>query len=75
MLDMATTASRCMDAIRERVGTVEFEMFIYYIRSQAFDYTAWQRERYDSKTPEELFASLEDLSASHQFEGKKAVVI
>ena len=73
--DISTTVSRCMDAIREHVGTVELEVFIYYIRSQAFDYTKWQQEHYDSMTPEAIKNMLDDYSKTHTFYGDKAVVI
>lgn len=72
---MSATVSRCMEAVRDHVGTVELEAFIYYIRSDSFDYTKWQREHYDNKTPEEIFASLEAHSAQHPFKGKKAMII
>ena len=73
--EMSATVSRCMDAIREHVGTVELEVFIYYIRSQAFDYTKWQKEHYDHMTPEEIKNLLEQYSKNHDFHGKKAVVL
>lgn len=76
MTDSITmVAEKCMEAVREHVGTVELEVFIYYIRSQAFDYTKWQQEHFDSKTPEEIYALLETYSQQHSFNGKKAVVI
>ena len=69
------TANKCMDAVIENVGTVELEQFIYYIRSQAFDYTKWQREHYDKISPDEQFESLQKYSEEHSFDGKKAVII
>ena len=76
MIDnLAVTADKCMDAISEHVGTVELEAFIYYIRSQAFDYTKWQQEHYDVIPPEELYAALEEHSQKHPFKGKKATII
>ena len=66
---------RCMNDVRENVGTVELEQFIYYIRSQSFDYTKWQREHYDAMTPEEIFNALQNYSEKHTFNGKKAVII
>ena len=66
---------KCMNAVRENVGTVELEQFIYYIRSQSFDYTKWQREHYDAMTPEEIFNVLQNYSEKHTFNGKKAVII
>lgn len=73
--NMAVTASRCMDAVRNHVGTVELETFIYFVRSQAFDYTEWQRGHYDAMTAEEIFAKVQEYSNHHSFKGKKAVVI
>ncbi len=73
--NISVTADRCMDAIREHVGTVELEAFIYYVRSQSFDYTKWQREHYDAISPDALFDALEAHSASHPFKGKKAVIL
>ena len=69
--NIVITANRCMDAIRENVGTVELEQFIYYIRSQSFDYTKWQREHYDKISPDELYESLKEYSKNHTFKGKK----
>ena len=68
-------ADRCMNILREHVGTVETEAFIYYIRSQSFDYTQWQKEHYDTMTPETIYQSLEEHSADHPFQGKKAIII
>ena len=76
MMDsMALTVSQCMDAVREHVGTVELEAFIYFVRSPSFDYTKWQREHYDAMTPDEIFSQVKRHSMKHPFEGKKAVVI
>jgi len=73
--NMSITADKCMDAIREHVGAVELEAFIYYVRSQSFDYTKWQREHYDALTPEALYASLEKHSREKPFKGKKATIL
>ena len=73
--NMSVTADKCMDVIREHVGTVELEAFIYYVRSQSFDYTKWQREHYDAVSPEALYSTLEMHSKEHPFRGKRAVII
>ena len=73
--NISITVEKCMDAIRQHVGTVELEEFIYYIRSQSFNYTKWQQEHYDSMTPEQIYSMMEEHSAKHPFEGKKAVTI
>lgn len=76
MIDnMAVTANRCMDAVRDHVGTVELETFIYYVRSQVFDYTEWQKEHYDSMTSDEIFAKVQEHSNKQPFRGKKANII
>ena len=76
MIDnMAVTVNRCMDAVRNHVGTVELETFIYYVRSQAFDYTEWQKEHYDGMTPDEIFAKLQEHNNKRPFRGKKANII
>lgn len=68
-------ANKCMDVLRNNVGTVELEQFIYFVRSQSFDYTKWQREHYDKTTPEELYESLKEYSKTHEFQGAKAKII
>lgn len=40
-----------------------------------FDYTKWQREHYDSISPDELKAAVTEHGKDHPFKGKKAVVI
>ena len=75
MENMAVTASRCMEAIRNHVGTVELEAFIYFVRSQSFDYTEWQKNHYDAMTADEIFAKMQQHSEKRHFQGKKAVVI
>ena len=72
---MPITADRCMNAVREHVGTVELEAFIYYVRIQSFDYTKWQQEHYDAIAPNKLFDELEKYSTNHSFKGKKADII
>ena len=45
------------------------------IRSQAFDYTKWQREHYDNMTPEAVRTMLDHYSRNNSFHGQKAVII
>lgn len=72
---MSVTVEKCMDVIREHVGTVELEEFIYYIRSNSFDYTKWQRDHYDNMSRAQILAMVEEHSKKHPFEGDKAVII
>ena len=67
--------SRCMDILCSQVGIVDAERFIYIMRSEAFDYTKWQRDYYDNISPDELNAAVDRFSAEHEFKGSKANII
>lgn len=67
--------SKCMDILCSQVGIVDTERFIYIMRSEAFDYTKWQRDHYDNISPDELNAAVDRFSAEHEFKGSKAKVI
>ena len=76
MIDnLSVTAKKCMDAISRNVGTVELEAFIYYIRSQNFDYTKWQKEHFDAMTADEIHQAMLEYSSKNRFHGKKAEII
>ena len=68
-------ADRCMDVLRDHVGTVEAETFIYFVRSESFDYTKWQREHFDALTPEQIREAVKKHGIEYPFQGKKAVVL
>lgn len=74
---MSDTAliNRCMDILRESVGVVNAEKFVYIMRTDAFDYTEWQREYFDTIAPDELDALVDKHSKEHPFKGKKAVIM
>ena len=67
--------SKCMDILCSQVGIVDAERFIYIMRSEAFDYTKWQRDYYDNISPDELNAAVDRFSAEHEFKGSKANII
>ena len=67
--------SRCMDILCDQVGIVDTERFIYIMRSEAFDYTKWQREHYDNISPDELNAAVDRFSAENEFKGCKAKIV
>lgn len=67
--------SRCMEILCSQVGIVDTERFIYIMRSEAFDYTKWQRDHYDNISPDELNAAVDRFSAEHEFKGSKANII
>lgn len=43
--------NRGMTYLREKMGTVDAEYFIYLVIKEQFDYTEWQREYFDNKSP------------------------
>ena len=59
--------SKCMKALRTSVGVVDTEKFLFLMRSEAFDYTKWQRDYFDALkmrlTSEELGAVISDEEA------------
>ena len=67
--------SKCMDILCSQVGIVDAERFIYIMRSEAFDYTKWQRDHYDNISPDELNAAVDRFSAENEFKGSKAKII
>ena len=75
MTDNIALASKCMDVLCKNVGIVEAERFICYIKSEAFDYTKWQRDYYDSISESVLKKKVKDYNASNPFQGEKAVRI
>ena len=51
------------------LGTVETETFISMINREKFDYTKWQRDYFDRKTPEEISREAEEYERAHPFDG------
>jgi len=62
----ADTALRvdAMDLLVKGLGEVEAERFIFLVKSDAFDYTEWQRDLWKDKTLEELFEEASAYSKS-----------
>ncbi len=54
----------------EQMGIVEAEHFISAIIREKFDYTKWQRDYFDAKTPEEISAEASHFEAAQPFAGK-----
>lgn len=67
--------SKCMKALRTSVGVVDAERFLFLMRSEAFDYTKWQRDYFDAMSPDEIDKAVDRFSAENEFNGKKATVI
>jgi len=46
--------SRGINCLLEKLGEVETERFIAVINREKFDYTKWQRQRFDNMTSDEF---------------------
>lgn len=46
--------SRGINCLLEKLGVVETERFIALINREKFDYTKWQRQRFDGMSSEEF---------------------
>ncbi len=51
----------------EKLGVVETERFIATISRERFDYTKWQRERFDNMDPDDFNKSAVEYSQKNTF--------
>ncbi|MCI8295800.1 MAG: hypothetical protein HFG22_07940 [Lachnospiraceae bacterium] len=51
----------------EKLGVVETERFIATISRERFDYTKWQRERFDNMDPDEFNKAAVEYSQKNPF--------
>ena len=72
MNDNIALVCKCMEILCNSVGVVDAEKFIYYIKTEKFDYTKWQREYYDKIAPETLRDEARHYNEEHPFKGKKS---
>ena len=61
--------NRGMKCLTEQMGIVEAEHFVSTIIREKFDYTKWQREYFDAKTPEEISNEACQFEELHPFTG------
>lgn len=59
-----------MNLLTKGMGVIEAERFIAMIIHEKSDYTKWQREYFDAKTPEELMSEAIEHEKTHPFQGK-----
>lgn len=75
MNNSISLVEKCMRILCENVGVIEAEQFIYFIKTENFDYTQWQRMHYDAISEEDLQKSVDEYSKTHTFHGKKAQIL
>lgn len=68
--NMVEIMNRGMKCLTDQMGIVEAEQFISFIIREKFDYTKWQRDYFDAKTPEEISAEASHFEAAQPFAGK-----
>ncbi len=71
----AETLSRGMNALTEKLGIVEAEAFIFYVKTEGFDYTKWQREYFGDLGKEEMDNDMDAYFAAHPYSGDPEKVI
>jgi len=54
-----------MRLLRENLGLIESEIFIYAIKNKNFDYTEWSQNLYEDLTIEELLRKAKEYERDH----------
>ena len=67
MMSNAELMDKGINCLIEKLGTVDTERFISVIIREKFDYTKWQRERFDDMSYEELNDAAIDYDKKHPF--------
>lgn len=58
-----------MRCLMEQLGVVQAEQFVSTIIRERFDYTRWQREYFDGKTPEDISREAEEYEKANPYQG------
>lgn len=61
---------RGINCLLEKLGVVETERFISVINREKFDYTKWQRQRFDDVDSKEFNEAAVDYSKKNPFQRK-----
>lgn len=69
MESTAEIMNRGMKCLVEQMGIIEAERFISVIIREKFDYTKWQRNYFDAKSPTEMSEEAAQYEKSHPFTG------
>ena len=59
-----------MKCLTEHMGIIEAERFISLIIQEKFDYTKWQRDFFDGKSPEEISKEASEYEKAHPYTGE-----
>ena len=69
MESTAEILNKGMKCLTEQMGIIEAERFISVIIREKFDYTKWQRDYFDEKTPGMISEEASQFEKSHPFTG------
>jgi len=64
-IQTAAIISAGMKLLRENLGIIESEIFIYNIRKESFDYTEWSQNLYEDSTLGELLYNAAAYERAH----------
>ena len=64
-----------MKCLKEKLGIVGAEQFISVIIREQFDYTKWQREHFDAKTPEQISKEARAFADKNPHMGKAKIIL
>lgn len=62
--------NRGINCLLEKLGVIETERFISVINREKFDYTKWQRQRFDNVDSEEFNEAAINYSKENPFQKK-----
>lgn len=65
----AEIMSKGMKCLMEQLGVVNAERFVATVIREKFDYTYWQREYFDGKSPEEIRQEAEMFEQKNPYAG------
>ena len=73
-MEFSTTEimNKGMRCLMEQLGVIQAEQFVSTIIRERFDYTRWQREYFDEKTPEEISREAESYERENPYLGNAA---
>lgn len=58
-----------MKCLMEQLGIVEAERFVATVIREKFDYTRWQREFFDEKSPEDISREADAFEKANPYTG------
>ena len=64
-IQTAAIMSAGMKLLRENLGLIESEIFIYNLKQELFDYTEWSQALYEDMSLEELCQKAAEYECTH----------